>query len=156
MRTLLRQIKQKHGMEPHGQLQGTLILVAILWLVLELKRRHPKFLSNTTFLSRFDQFLDGGVPDCRAGEAFFNIDSTGDIAICVEERSRPVANLYRDSARRIVEALRRRASTNTCTDCWYNCRGEVESLYRPGGVIRSLPTLLCDRGRAPRKSAATA
>ena len=124
--------------------------------LLELKRRHPNFLSNTTFLSRFDQFLDGGVPDCRAGEAFFNIDSTGDIAICVEERSRPVANLYRDSARRIVEALRRRASTNTCTDCWYNCRGEVESLYRPAGVIRSLPTLLFDRGRAPRRSAANA
>ena len=26
--------------------------------------------------------LDGGVPDCAAGQAFFNIDSTGDIAVC--------------------------------------------------------------------------
>ncbi|MCZ6698207.1 MAG: radical SAM protein [Planctomycetota bacterium] len=116
--------------------------------LLELKKKHSNFLSNPSFLANFDRYLDGGVPNCRAGEAFFNIDSTGDIAICVEERSRPVANLFRDSAEKINRALRDRARNNTCTDCWYNCRGEVESLYKPAGVIKSLPTLLWDHGRA--------
>jgi len=122
--------------------------------LLELRAKYGNFLSNPSFLANFDKHLDGGVPDCRAGQAFFNIDSTGDIAICVEERARPVANLYRHSARYIVDALRARSEGNTCVDCWYNCRGEVESLYKPVGVIKSLPTLLFDRGRAPRQAAA--
>lgn len=119
--------------------------------LVELKRAYPNFLSNEHFLSRFDEALNGGVPGCRAGEAFFNIDSTGDIAICVEERKRPVANLYRHSARNIVEKLHAAARTNTCTDCWYNCRGEVEMLYNPLGLLKSLPTMLLDRGDPSRK-----
>jgi len=115
--------------------------------LVELKRRYVNVLSNEVFLSRFDQALDGGVPGCRAGQAFFSIDSTGDIAICVEERAKPVANLFRDQASDIVRRLRETSRTNTCTACWYNCRGEVEMLYHPVGVIKSLPTLFLDRGR---------
>lgn len=123
--------------------------------LLSLRRKYPNFLSNPDFLGNFDRYLDGGVPDCRAGRAFFNIDSIGDIAICVEERERPVANLYRDHPRQIVQALRERSADNTCTDCWYNCRGEVESLYKPRGLLLSLPTLFSDRGR-PAADKATA
>lgn len=115
--------------------------------LLDLKRRYSNFLSNAEFLGRFDEALNGGVPDCRAGRAFFNIDSTGDVAICVEERGRPVANLYRHTARQIVERLAAHAGGDGCKACWYNCRGEVEMLYRPRGLLRSLPTMLFDRGR---------
>ncbi len=115
--------------------------------LVDLKRRHRNFLSNEVFLGRFDQALDGGVPGCRAGRAFFSIDSLGDIAICVEERTRPVANLYREPASEIVRLLRERSAGNTCRDCWYNCRGEVEMLYDTVGLVRSLPTLFFDRGR---------
>ena len=118
--------------------------------LLELHDRHRNFLSNRVFLSRFDEALNGGVPNCKAGRAFFNIDSTGDIAICVEERGGSVANLYRDSMRTVVERLRSASDRNTCTDCWYNCRGEVEMLYNPIGVLKSLPTLFNDAGR-PRR-----
>jgi MoaA/NifB/PqqE/SkfB family radical SAM enzyme len=116
--------------------------------LLELRRRWPNFLSNPHYLSRFDDFLAGGVCGCQAGRAFFNIDSTGDIAICVERRATPVANLHRHSIRTIVRHLRAGARGNACTGCWYNCRGEIESLYRPLGLLKSLPTLLFDRGRA--------
>lgn len=119
--------------------------------LLKLRARYPNFLSNPYFLSRFDEALNGGVPGCKAGRGFFNIDSTGDIAVCVEERAHPVANLYRDSARDIVRALRGDDTPNHCTACWYNCRGEVESLYKPVGVLKSLPTFLMDRGRAPAR-----
>lgn len=115
--------------------------------LLDLRAKHANFLSNPSFLAEFDTFLAGGVPDCRAGQAFFNIDSCGDVAICVEERHQPVANLYRHSAREILDRLRARSEGNTCTDCWYNCRGEVESLYRPRGLLKSLPTILLDHGR---------
>jgi MoaA/NifB/PqqE/SkfB family radical SAM enzyme len=117
--------------------------------LLELRRRYRNFLSNPYFLSRVDQALDGGVPGCRAGRGFFNIDSTGDVAVCVEERTHPVANLLADSAQQIVRALRRDRRPHNCTSCWYNCRGEIESLYNPVGLIESLPTLLFDRGRPP-------
>ncbi|MHC4065791.1 MAG: hypothetical protein ACYSUI_15015, partial [Planctomycetota bacterium] len=95
----------------------------------------------------FDTALNGGVPGCRAGQAFFNIDSAGDIALCVEERAKPVANLYRHAASEIVRRLRDQSRSNTCTACWYNCRGEVEMLYHPVAIVKSLPTLFFDRGR---------
>ena len=124
--------------------------------LLDLRREWGNFLSNPYYLERFDSFLDGGVPDCRAGRAFFNIDSTGDVAICVEQRHRPVANLYRQSVGVIRDRLRAAAAGNECTRCWYNCRGEVESLYHPLGLLKSLPTLLFDRGLARTTRAGTA
>lgn len=115
--------------------------------LLGLRRHYTNFLSNPYFLSQFDHALNGGVPGCAAGHAFFNIDSTGDIAICVEERKHPVANLYRDDPTTIIQQLRAASANNHCRKCWYNCRGEVESLYNMGGLLRSLPTLLFDQGR---------
>ncbi len=121
-------------------------------LLLDLRRRHTNFLSNPYFLSRFDGALNGGIPDCRAGRGFFSIDSTGDIAVCVEERARPVANLFTHSAEEVVQRLRNDRAARSCTACWYNCRGEIESLYDPWGLAMSLPTLLFDRGRPPQKA----
>jgi MoaA/NifB/PqqE/SkfB family radical SAM enzyme len=118
--------------------------------LLALRKRWPNFLSNPRYLERFDDFLRGGVPGCRAGRAFFNIDSTGDVAICVERKGRPVANLYRDDMRVIRDRLRQGAQGNACRACWYNCRGEIESLYGLG-LAASLPTLLLDRGRARKR-----
>ncbi len=119
--------------------------------LLDLWRRNPNFLSNPHYLRQFDRFLAGGVPNCRAGRAFFNIDSTGDIAICVENRRRPVANLLRDSRHVIRDRLRAAAKNNPCTQCWYNCRGEVESLYQPRSLLMSLPTFFYNRGSAEGK-----
>ncbi|OQB87830.1 MAG: Cyclic pyranopterin monophosphate synthase [Planctomycetes bacterium ADurb.Bin126] len=120
--------------------------------LLTLRERWPNFLSNPYYLGRFDEFLHAGIPGCKAGRAFFNIDSTGDIAICVEQKHRPIANLYRDDIRHIRDRLRSTAHGNRCTRCWYNCRGEVESLYNPVGVLKSLPTLLLDRGAARKQA----
>lgn len=116
--------------------------------LVELRRKHSNFLSNPHYLANFDRFLAGGIPGCRAGRAFFNIDSTGDIAICVERKTKPVANLYRHSVETIRRRMREDSHGNDCTCCWYNCRGEVESLYGVKSLIQSLPTLFFDRGKA--------
>jgi MoaA/NifB/PqqE/SkfB family radical SAM enzyme len=122
--------------------------------LLRLRRRYRNFLSNPYFLSRFDEALNGGVPGCRAGRGFFSIDSTGDIAVCVEERARPIANLYQHSAGEILRRLRADRRPRHCRACWYNCRGEIESLYDPLGVVPSFFTMLLDRGRPPTKARA--
>ena len=117
--------------------------------LLALKSRYRNFLSNPVFLSKFDRALDGGVPGCKAGRAFFNIDSTGNVSICVETRHQPVGNLYRDRMQDIVRSLRLANQSNSCQSCWYNCRGETEMLYRPWALLKSLPTLFFDTGRPP-------
>ncbi|MCJ7544728.1 MAG: radical SAM protein [Phycisphaerae bacterium] len=146
--------------QPYGHLKtGSRTYVhgngAVSPRLLDLHRRFRNFLSNPRYLAQFDQYLTGGVGGCRAGRAFFNIDSTGDVAICVEHKDRPVANLARDDVPTILARLRQASRGNACVGCWYNCRGEVESLYRPRGLLASLPTLLFDRG-APRKGRALA
>ena len=115
--------------------------------LLALHAQHRNVLSNPRYLALFDTFLNGGVPDCRAGRAFFNIDSTGDVAICVERKARPLANLYRDTPQNIHRRLRLASRQNRCTECWYNCRGEVESLYKIDGLTKALPTFIFDRGK---------
>ena len=156
MEGLLKLAAQREAyfmVQPYGQLKtGTDKFAhrngAVGPRLLELRGRWNNFLSNPYYLSRFDQFHHGGVPGCQAGRAFFNIDSTGDIAICVERKSRPIANLYRHGMSVIHQRLRTAARGNACQSCWYNCRGEVESLYRPRSLIASLPTLFFDRGKA--------
>jgi MoaA/NifB/PqqE/SkfB family radical SAM enzyme len=138
---------QPYGVRKTGNTRFRNNCAGVADYLVNLKQKHRNVLSNEVFLGRFDQALDGGVPGCRAGRAFFSIDSLGDVALCVEERSQPVANLYRHSAQEIVRRLRLRSAGNTCRDCWYNCRGEVEMLYHPASLVKSLPTLFLDRGR---------
>ncbi len=117
--------------------------------LLELRKRYPNMLSNPYFLSQFDNALNGGVAGCKAGRAFFNIDSIGNISICVEKRNTPSGNLYSDDIIEIFARMKQASKRNKCQACWYNCRGEVESLYNLYGLIRSLPTYLFDTGTAP-------
>jgi len=143
--------------QPYGQLKTGSAAYhhddgAVSPRLLDLHARYRNFLSNPYYLGRFDQFLAGGVPSCQAGRAFFNIDETGDVAVCVERRARPVANLFRDDMPAIRRRLRDAARGHRCRMCWYNCRGEIESLYHPVGLVKSLPTLLFDRGKAPLES----
>ena len=114
----------------------------------EMWQRNGNFLSNPIYLKKYDDFMAGGVPNCKAGRAFFNIDSTGDVAICVENRHRPIANIVTDTPAQIRDSLRQASKNNTCTACWYNCRGEVESLYSPKSLLMSLPTFFYNRGQA--------
>lgn len=107
-----------------------------------LHRRYPNFLSHPRFLARFDEAVAGGVPGCRAGRSFFNIDERGLVSLCVERRSEPLGHLLEDDLTVIGRRLRRAARENRCRACWYNCRGEVESLYELRGLLDALPTYL--------------
>jgi MoaA/NifB/PqqE/SkfB family radical SAM enzyme len=116
--------------------------------LLRLRRQYPNFLSNPGFLGQFDRFFaTGQVPGCKAGRAFWNIDERGDVAMCVENRDKPVGNLLTVDPQELVRRLKVESHKNTCNNCWYNCRGETECLYNFGHLIKSLPTYIFNRGR---------
>ncbi len=116
--------------------------------LLELKRKYPNFLSNPRFLAKFDEFIERGeVPGCLAGRYFFNIDERGNVSICVEKRDEVLGNIVSSKARQLVDSLQRAGRANTCQRCWYNCRGEIESLASVRGMAASLPTYIFNRGR---------
>jgi len=110
--------------------------------LLALHHRYPNFLSHRRFLARFDAAVNGGVPGCRAGRSFFNIDERGQVALCVERRAQVLGDLVRDDLSTLGDRLRRAGRGNGCQACWYNCRGEVEALYEVRGFLDALSTYL--------------
>jgi MoaA/NifB/PqqE/SkfB family radical SAM enzyme len=134
---------RKTGSKAHGH-QGP----AVSPRLMSYFDKYSNFASSPVYVSQFDEYLANGIPNCKAGRAFFNIDSTGDVAICVEQKHAPVANLYNDDSGVIRQKLRAAAKGNTCMDCWYNCRGEIESLYTPYGLWMSRRHYIRDDGVA--------
>jgi MoaA/NifB/PqqE/SkfB family radical SAM enzyme len=107
-----------------------------------LSEKYRHFISNPEFLRRFDDHLSEGIPGCRAGQAFFNIDSYGNVAKCVEFSNESVGNIMDDDVHALIDGLNERHRTNRCAGCWYNCRGEMEILYTWKGARAGLPRLI--------------
>ena len=98
--------------------------------LLELKRRHPHFISFSGYLEGIDPFLSGAPrATCWAGERFLNVDHLGDVSPCIEKLHLRAGNLRRDPWAVIAERLRAmEEETRACTDCWTSCRGFVEEM----------------------------
>ena len=109
--------------------------------LLELHGKYPNFLSNPNFLKRFDEAARGKISGCMAGRVFFNIDNYGNVAKCVEHRQTPIGNVIHDPISELLKRLKQENRSNKCQACWYNCRGEIESLYTFQGLKASLPML---------------
>jgi MoaA/NifB/PqqE/SkfB family radical SAM enzyme len=110
--------------------------------LLALKKKYKNFLSNAEFLARFDKALNTGIAGCVAGRSFFNIDHKGDIAKCVEDMENPIGNILDMTSEGIVRGLAKAHRENTCSQCWYNCRGEVEVTYSPRGLVTALGKII--------------
>ncbi len=113
-------------------------------VLLDLKRRYPEtFHANKKYLEKFDVAANDGIEGCIAGKAMFNIDNQMVVSKCVEfNKSEPCGNLRTDDVDHVVDRLDEAHAKNTCTACWYSCRGEVEVLYTASGFAHSLPSLL--------------
>lgn len=118
-------------------------------VMLDLKHRYPvTFHSNKVYLEKFDQAANGGIPGCIAGKAMFNIDNQMVVSKCVEfNKVEPCGNLRIDSMQEVLAKLRASHARNTCTECWYSCRGEVEVLYEPRGFLHSMSSFLWQSAR---------
>ena len=105
----------------------------------QLKAHHPDtFVSMGGYLETFDKAIaNQGVPSCRAGRTFFNVDDRGGVSLCINDLERPVGSLVTDSTEAIVSALRERGRTNPCGACWTSCRGLGDVIAGPAGFARS-------------------
>ncbi len=127
-------IKNGHPATPHQDVSPRL---------LALKRRYRNFISHPYALTQFDRFFrEQGIDGCLAGRAFFNIDNFLNVQKCVEFRAEPIGNLRQLEPEDMLRRLRQEHGRNQCKACWYNCRGEVEALYSPSGLLARLPALL--------------
>ena len=103
--------------------------------LLELHRRYPNFVTNPVVLEKFDQALTDGVPGCIAGRYMLNIDPRGNVSKCPEDQAHPVGHILKDDAKTLCRRLKEVHRTNTCKDCWYNCRNELEVCYTFRGMF---------------------
>ncbi|HUW57757.1 MAG TPA: radical SAM protein [Planctomycetota bacterium] len=110
----------------------------ISWKLRALQRRFPNLVTNPMALERFDVALARGIPNCVAGRYMLNIDTTGNVAKCIEDRAHPVGNILTDDLQILLKRLRARHRANTCTHCWYSCRSELEAFYKLRGMVYSM------------------
>jgi MoaA/NifB/PqqE/SkfB family radical SAM enzyme len=110
----------------------------------KLKAAYPNLRTSDFFLDRVEQALSGGVPSCRAGRSFFNVDHRGRVSKCLEFRGTEdqAGDLSAESGGPVMERLLARSSENRCQACWMSARGEVEGLYTWRGFVGGLATLV--------------
>ena len=110
----------------------------------ELKAAHANLRTGHYFLDRVEQALGGGIPGCRGGRSFFNVDHRGRVSKCVEFRGPEdrAGDLSSERAPLVLERLRDRHAVNRCQACWMSSRGEVEALYTWRGFVGGLAALV--------------
>ena len=120
-------------------------------VLMDLKRRYPEtFHTNRLYLERFDEAVNDGISGCIAGRAMYNIDNQMVVSKCVEfNLTEPCGNLRSEDMQTVLGRLHEAHERNTCTACWYSCRGEVEVLYETRGFLNSMHSFLWQSRRQP-------
>lgn len=97
--------------------------------LLELKARYPEFVVLRGYVARFSEALENaGIGPCYAGKNLCNVDSQGQVSLCIDRVDEPVANLLTDDAKTVRRALLAAFERNDCRACWTSCRGTIETL----------------------------
>lgn len=97
--------------------------------LLDLKRRYREFVALRGYLARFSEAVaQGGIAPCDAGRTLCNIDSQGNVTLCIDRLDDPVGNILTDTMPDLVAQLRQRHQENACRDCWTSCRGSIETI----------------------------
>ncbi len=107
--------------------------------LMALRKQYPNFVALQGYLRKFDQAIfrkDAGL--CRAGKNLCNIDSQGDVSLCIDRVADTLGNLLREDMQTIRKKLILKYHQNTCRSCWTSCRGSIETLMYGGGWLNNL------------------
>jgi MoaA/NifB/PqqE/SkfB family radical SAM enzyme len=112
---------------------------ALAGRLLRLRDRYPEFVQLRGYLRKFaDAVRDDGVGPCYAGKTLLNIDSQGDVTLCIDRLDDPVGNILTDDMAVLERRLRERHERNDCRACWTSCRGAIETLMYGGDFVPNL------------------
>ncbi len=102
--------------------------------LLGLKAKYKDFLSLPGYISGFSDAVNNvnGMQPCYAGKNLYNIDSTGNVSLCIDRLDDPVGNIFTEDMTDIKELLLQKQMSNSCGDCWTSCRGAIETLLYQG------------------------
>lgn len=107
--------------------------------LLDLKARYPAFVAVRGYLARFSEAVrEGGIGPCLAGRSLCNIDSQGDVGLCIDRVPESVGNILTDDMDTLLARLAKVHRGNECRDCWTSCRGNIETLRSPRGLLGNL------------------
>jgi MoaA/NifB/PqqE/SkfB family radical SAM enzyme len=107
--------------------------------LLDLKAKYPEFVVVRGYVSRFSEAIrDGGIGSCLTGRCLCNIDSTGQVSLCIDRVSETLGNLLTDSMATIERQLLAAYKANTCQDCWTSCRGNIETLMSGRDTLHNM------------------
>ena len=99
-------------------------------------------MSYAGYLEGFDRAIaEDGMPACRAGATFFNIDHRGRVARCIDTNDAPSGSLLDEPLDVLLHRLRDQAAVDPCSRCWTSCRGFADVAAGPVRFLRSLPDL---------------
>jgi MoaA/NifB/PqqE/SkfB family radical SAM enzyme len=101
--------------------------------LLALKRRHRCLQNSEAMIKELSGFFQSGaVPGCMAGRSIFNVDSTGAVTRCEEQRRSygDVRALDAAGLLAALEAIQRDTLADGCSSCYLRTRGETEPLYQ--------------------------
>ena len=107
--------------------------------LLSLKSRHRHFVALRGYLEHFTEAVaHNGIGLCYAGRNLCNIDSQGDVGLCIDRLDDPVGNILTDDIFEIQGRLLQQHQANQCRDCWTSCRGSIEAVRHRHGKMANL------------------
>jgi MoaA/NifB/PqqE/SkfB family radical SAM enzyme len=97
--------------------------------LLALKRKHSTFVALRGYLAEFSRAVEAqGIGPCNAGKQLCNIDSQGQVGLCIDRIDSPVGNILTDDMRELRARLCQLHKENTCHSCWTSCRGNIQAM----------------------------
>jgi MoaA/NifB/PqqE/SkfB family radical SAM enzyme len=97
--------------------------------LLKLKRKYPEFVALRGYLGNFTKAIEErGIGPCYAGKNLCNIDSQGEVSLCIDRLDDSVGNILSDEVHQLEKKLLAKHRNNNCRSCWTSCRGSIETL----------------------------
>ncbi len=97
--------------------------------LLKMKEKYPEFVVLRGYIDQFAMAVEeNGVSPCYAGKNLINIDSQGNVGMCIDRLDSVVGNILQDDMSVIEQKLLDAHKQNECGNCWTSCRGSIETL----------------------------